>query len=408
MGQAEGGPINPIATLPKVSQRGEVYTMSESTQKPVLAARITLGRKQHDTVAGALEQWRRDGLIDEETAARLRDSMAVASFDWERAARYAFVVAIFCVVIAVAAVLADEVLLRLLMRLFNAPAVAKCAFFAAVSAAIFWYGLRSRERNAHRVYGNEAVFFLGVLAMAAAIYFLGVVIDAGSGHYSVLFLIAAVIYGLLGIWFPSSLVWVFALLSLGSWMGAETGYRSGQGMYFLGMNYPLRFVLFGALLTLLGIAGERAWIAGTGTGTESLTPLDRLLSLSAETKVIGLLNLFVALWILSIFGNYGDLVAWERVRQYELFHWSVLFGAAAIGAIWYGLKHDDTVLRGFGLVFLLINLYTRFFEYFWDSLHKAAFFAVLAVSFWYLGSKAEGIWRFRLDGAGRAGGNPPA
>ena len=36
--------------------------------------------------------------------------------------------------------------------------------------------------------------------------------------------------------------------------------------------------------------------------------------------------------------------------------------------------------------------YTRFFEYFWDSLHKAVFLAVLAVSFWYLGRKAEAIW----------------
>jgi len=72
----------------------------------------------------------------------------------------------------------------------------------------------------------------------------------------------------------------------------------------------------------------------------------------------------------------------------------VLFGAAAVAAIWYGLARDDGVLRGFGLTFLFINLYTRFFEYFWDSLHKAVFFAVLAISFWYLGRKAETIWHF--------------
>ena len=41
-----------------------------------------------------------------------------------------------------------------------------------------------------------------------------------------------------------------------AWMGAETGYISGYGMYFLGMNYPLRFVLFGAMLT--GLGGCRA------------------------------------------------------------------------------------------------------------------------------------------------------
>jgi hypothetical protein len=37
----------------------------------------------------------------------------------------------------------------------------------------------------------------------------------------------------------------------------------------------------------------------------------------------------------------------------------------------------------------------RFFEYFWDTLHKAIFFAALALSFWLLGTKAEKIWHLR-------------
>ncbi|MDR1708420.1 MAG: DUF2157 domain-containing protein, partial [Candidatus Accumulibacter sp.] len=84
----------------------------------------------------------------------------------------------------------------------------------------------------------------------------------------------------------------------------------------------------------------------------------------------------------------------HKARQYELFHWAVLFGAAAVAAIWYGLKRDDGVLRGFGLTFLFINLYTRFFEYFWNSVHKAVFFAILAASFWFLGRRAETIWHY--------------
>jgi hypothetical protein len=89
---------------------------------------------------------------------------------------------------------------------------------------------------------------------------------------------------------------------------------------------------------------------------------DRLLSMSPETEVIGLLYLFIALWILSIFGNYGNVMEWQGVRQYELLHWALLFGVVAVAAIWYGLKRDDAVLRGFGLTFLFINLYTRYFE----------------------------------------------
>jgi hypothetical protein len=43
-----------------------------------------------------------------------------------------------------------------------------------------------------------------------------------------------------------------------------------------------------------------------------------------STYVMGLLYLFIALWILSIFGNYGDLNSWYNVKQYELLHWGVL------------------------------------------------------------------------------------
>jgi MFS family permease len=359
--------------------------MEEKPKRP----RIALPRKHHGIVTRIVDRWRDSGVIDTDTSVRLTASISIASFDWQRTARYAFIVAIFCFVIAVGAVLADKVLMELLMRIFNAPAAVKCAFFAAVSAVIFWYGLFLRKKHPHRIYGNESVFFLGVLALAAAVFFLGVAIDTGTGHYSVLFLIASILYALLGLWFPSALVWVFGLLSLGAWMGTETGYVSGHGMYFLGMNYPLRFVIFGGALTILGVAGEH-----TSSQLDGSTFKARLLSMSPQTKVIGLLNLFVALWIMSIFGNYGDMAQWQRVRQYELLHWSLLFGVASIAAVWYGLKRDDGVLRGFGLTFLFINLYTRFFEYFWDSIHKAAFFAVLAATFWYIGSRAEAIWHF--------------
>jgi hypothetical protein len=99
-----------------------------------------------------------------------------------------------------------------------------------------------------------------------------------------------------------------------------------------------------------------------------------------------------ALWIMSIFGNYGDMPAWERAKQIELFHWSILFGLVACGAIYHGLKYENGITKGFGLTFLFINFYTRYFELFWNSMHKALLFAVLGISFWYLGTKAEKIW----------------
>jgi len=95
---------------------------------------------------------------------------------------------------------------------------------------------------------------------------------------------------------------------------------------------------------------------------------------------------------MSIFGNYGDMNEWQKVKQIELFHWSLLFGFVAIASIYHGIKEDDGITRGFGITFLFINLYTRFFEHFWNNMHKAIVFSILAVSFWYIGSRAEKIW----------------
>ncbi len=238
-------------------------------------------------------------------------------------------------------------------------------------------GFVKRAQAPDKIYRNEAIFFLGVLATGGAITQLGIALDTGSGHYSLLLLLSFLVYAILGVALESNLIWVFALASLGGWMGTETGYMSGWGAYYLGMNYPLRFVLFGAALTGCAMTLEHHVFGAR---------------FYRSTLVMGLLYLFTALWIMSIFGNYGDMNEWERAKQIELFHWSLIFGGVAGWAIYYGLRHDNDITKGFGMTFLGINLYTRFFELFWNSLHKAIFFALLAASFWYIGSKAETIW----------------
>ena len=70
----------------------------------------------------------------------------------------------------------------------------------------------------------------------------------------------------------------------------------------------------------------------------------------------------------------------------------LLFAVAAVLCIYISLKTDDGMLRGFGLTFLAINLYTRYFEYFWDGMNKVVFFLILAASLAVIGRYAERIW----------------
>ena len=338
---------------------------------------MRLTKKKAKIIKSTIETWIEEDVISKEQGQTLLDSYDVVGFDWKRLAKYSFWISIICIIISVGAIVADDYLRKLLEKIFSAPAIFKCLFAAMIAAIIYYYGVKRKYKSPEKIFSNEAIFFLGVLATAGSIAFLGKAIDTGSGHFSLLILIAAIIYGILGLWFPSKLVWIFSLLSLGGWMGTETGYVSGWGAYYLGMNYPLRFVLFGTALTASSVVFHK-W-----QSREDFLKI---------TRAMGLLYLFIALWIISIFGNYGDMKEWHKVKQIELFHWSLLFGIAAIAAIFHGIKQDDGMTRGFGITFLFINLYTRFFEYFWDNIHKAIFFALLAVSFWYLGSRAEKIW----------------
>ena len=338
---------------------------------------MKLPRKKAAFLRETIQEWKQAGLLAEPQAEQLLQSIAVQTFDWRRLAKYAFWMALASFFISVTAALAEEWLAELLKRIFDAPAAVKSIGFAAVAAWLYWRGLQQRALHPAMRYRNEAIMFLGVASTAGSIHQLGVALDTGSGHFSLLLLLSFLVYAALGLWFESNLIWVFALVSLGSWMGTETGYVSGWGAYYLGMNYPLRFLLFGGILTGAALSLENH-------------PIGQRFFRS--TLTMGLLYLFIALWLLSIFGNYGDMHAWERAKQIELFHWSLLFGLVACGAIYHGLRCDNSITKGFGLTFLFINLYTRFFEYFWEPLHKAIVFALLGLSFWYLGTKAEKIW----------------
>ncbi|MFZ2089554.1 MAG: hypothetical protein WAU47_13355 [Desulfobaccales bacterium] len=335
---------------------------------------MKIGRKKAKIITAAINEWEAASQLSPEDSQKLRQSLEVVPFDWRRLAKYSFWIAIICLIIALQALIVD--LEKFFKYIWDRPLIG-FSFCVLVAAGLFFWGLKRRARHPGKIFSNEAVFFLGVLAVAAAITFLGKALDSGSRHYSLLLLLAALVYAALGLWLPSRLVWWFALVSLGSWFGAETGYISGWGAYFLGMNYPLRFVFFG--LAVVGVSFV-------------LKFSPRFADFFKVTYIMGLLYLFIALWILSIFGNFGEIARWSKAGRFELLSWSLLFGAAALTAIFFGLRYDDTISRGFGITFLFINLYTKYFEYFWDALHKAVFFAILGISFWYLGTRAEKIW----------------
>jgi hypothetical protein len=287
-------------------------------------------------------------------------------------------VSLCCMLIAGAALLSDKILMQLLKEFFNASYSIKSLSFSTIAAGMFYYGFERKITYPLKVYSNETFIVFGVAAIASAIYQLGMALNLDILQIHYLLGTACLIYGAIACYFKSNLVWVVALLSLGSWFGAQTGYLSGWGAYYLGMNYPIRFIVLGGTLTLLGL---------------EVSKYSLVKYLSNSTLIIGLLYVFIAAWILSIFGDYTNLDNWYfNVMQTELLNWSLLFAGLAIAAIYHGLRNNNSITNGFGITFLLLNMYTKYFEYFWHNTNKIIFFSILAVSFWYLGTYAEKIW----------------
>jgi hypothetical protein len=304
-----------------------------------LKMKLNLDKQGSDFLNKAISHWEEICLVDADTAKTLRESYEVKGFDWMRLAKYSFWIALICGAIAVGSLIIDVRVLNWIKSLYYRPDIVISVASGIISALCFYLGKRSEKKHAERIFSNEAIIFTGVLFMASCIAFLGKAVDHGSGHFSLLFLLSVFVYGILAWRMDSRLIWLFALVSLGSWFGTETGYQTHWHDYFLGMNYPLRFVLFGlVLVTGCHLFKKQKWF-------------DRFWEL---TYVVGMLYLFMSLWLLSIFGNYGNIDRWWHIRQISLFYWGIISGAVAACFMFYGLKTKDVIAREFGITFLLI------------------------------------------------------
>jgi hypothetical protein len=329
-----------------------------------------------------LGNWEEEGKISLQQKEELLDSLKQeqsdsASFDWKNLSFLSFFFAVVCIILATSLMVIDDWLEKILNYVLDVPEWVKSIMLFLISALLYYLALVRRAKYPNRVFSNEALFLFGAVCTAFAISYLGFSLNMYDGYFPVLILLAACIYGITGLMLDSSINWYLSLGAFALWFGTETAYRSGWEDYFLGMNYPMRYLLFGVLLIGLHQLLKKAAI-----GKKFIN----------STYAIGLLSLFFSFWLLSIFGNHTDLDAWSEVSQAKFVYWALLLGIFASGAIWYGLKYRDRIAREMGIIFLLLNIYTRYFEYFWDSLHKVVFFLILALSFWLLGRKAENIW----------------
>lgn len=343
---------------------------------------MELDKKEAEIVNRAIQSWEDEARISKELATELRGSYSVRNANVDAIAIYALIAAVSCGLLAFGALVLDEKWIELLRKRWGFSENIVGILFTLV-AGVFVYLARRRMSQSRGAQASKEVYNIAIiLTVAIAItYWTRGLLD-GTGNYALPLLLAAAAYAGLAIFLRSTLIWVTAIIALAGWWGAQTHYWSGGSFRFLGMNYPLRMTVFG-----LVIWGS-SFVIGQIRGAAFLKDV---------TYTVGLFLFLVAGWTLSIFGNYADYEGWKMLKQSNFWFWALSFTLVLAAMLYYAFQYKQETLRDLCLVFFLLNIYTRYFEYFWDRTNAGIFFALLALSFWFVAKKAE-QWRGKVTG----------
>jgi hypothetical protein len=313
----------------------------------------------------ALDEWQQSGELTDEQARSLKETIVVKQ-SAEQIAQYFFFIALFCILMAFGAIFLNEKLLEKIKAYFSLSDLMIAIISGVLAVLWFWYTGRKRAGISPAAY--EVYMVLGGLAiLTSLVYFCK---DFGIDKTNTALLsLSLPLLVVVAQALRSKALWIGAIITAIGWFGSFSTWQSHDNL-FMGMNYPMRYTVFG--LVVLGIAFLQAKV--------KLLWFGQRITYSA-----GLIIVFTGLWGISIFGNYNTLEGWQQVRQIHVLAYSIIFGLAAALSFYLGIRFKDETARDMGVLFLLINLYTRYFEYFWDTMNKGIFFLVLAVTFGFVG-----------------------
>lgn len=332
---------------------------------------MELDKEQYEVVNRALTEWERDGKLAPDKVASLRAELSLKSNDRQQLAQYFFFIALSCTLLAFAALFLSEKLLERIKAYFAWSDYAVAGITALLSALWFWYIGRRRVGTKSSAY--EIYMALGGLSVLTCLVYVCKAAHADATYYTTFLFLSTLSLLSLGAVMRSPVLWLGGLLAVTGWFGAFTSGQE-QGYLFLGMNYPVRYVVFGALLLAISLGLRKS---------------GRLIFARQLTYVIALSVFFLALWAVTVFGNFNSLERWQHARQSQIAIYSAFLAIASGLSLYLGIRFRDTTARDFGVIFLLVNLYTRYFEYFWDTMNKGLFFLVLAITFGLLGRWLE-------------------
>lgn len=213
----------------------------------------------------------------------------------------------------------------------------------------FYTAFRSGQRGL--AWTRRSIELVGGLAVIGLTFTLGIIFSSGSGNWPALLLIDLLILLPLAYLLRNVLLLILNVIVFFTWFGGVTGYVSGWGAYFFGMNYPMRFLIAGLLMIGMSLIHRNA-------------EADRLKSYEGFFKVwlsSGVFFSEMALWLMSLFGNFGSIFKRYLETAGELVIFNALWAGFNVVLLVAGSRFQVRMLRGYAITFFLIQAYTLYF-----------------------------------------------
>jgi hypothetical protein len=297
------------------------------------------GSEVRARIVDDIQLWQSDGLIAADTAALLRERYQDEEFGIVGVIKYLGIAGgllAFFGLLGLVSSLARSEMLAALMVLANA-------------AGFFYFGLRlSLDLRNRFAVSSKAVLALGAVSLASGV---AVVAHAAGGREQDILVVTGLAWlplvFVLAYRFQNSFLLILGLLGFFHWVGSCEA-MLGRSTYAFEVDQPLVMVPVSLVVIAVGIYHERALQR-------------RTLRFYLAYQTLGLLYLDLSLLILSI---------WAK----EPLPYVLLMTLAALAQIIAGARLKNGLFTGFGVTFLAIDLYTRYYEHFWDKLDKGLFF----------------------------------
>lgn len=302
--------------------------------------------------------WLTDGLISKETHDLLRQRYMPRSFGIGQAIKYLGISG---------GLLAFFGLLGLAGAISNSMVVASLLLLA-VGVGLTWGGIWLAADTMGR-YGTSSKIVL-TLGLVTASLGIGVAAQSfGLPDETVVVVTGAValpVVGFLAYRLGNIFVLILGLIGFFHWLGSWTA-MIGRSTYEVFIQDPLLM--------------SAAALLGVGVGVyHELHLRERAGRFFQAYEAVGLVYLNLSLLILSIDGD---------ARWGPAYVWIAAFALAAVGQVIAGARLHNGLFTAFGVTALGVNVYTRYFEHFWQRTHQGVFFLIGGLFLFSTGAYCE-------------------